>query len=125
MTSAPLPTLAQFLGDGSRSEDFEHFVAHVHELMSAYPQVTGDTRRRVKFMRGFSIAAGEIARPEADGTPEDALQVCRLMLQGGTVAMANTLLSILEDVPAAVFAEYVTEAMTSAIAEVVRVHGLK
>lgn len=126
MTHRPLPTLAQFIGNGTRAEDFEQFEAYVRDLMVAYPDATGDTKRLVRFMRAFSLAAVEVARQEGDGTGTTALEVCHSMLQGGTVAMASAVLSIVsEDIPAELFRDFIVERVNTALDEIIRVNSLK
>lgn len=127
MSNEGIPTLRQFLGDGSRGADFEDFQNHVRELMTAYPDVTGERRRLVRFMQAVSIAVVEVARQETTAsTADEVVEIMGCMIIGGATAIAGAALSVLsDDVPADMFREHMMAFFRAGAEEVIRSNGLK
>lgn len=89
--SRPLPSLAQWLGDGARSEDFE---AYVRDMLAAEYLVT-DPREQmmVRAMRTLTIACMEVCRTEVEGNGHSFGEVLPLLARACGVAIMAPILS--------------------------------
>ena len=97
--SRPIPSLAQWLGDGARADDFEAYVRDMlaHEYAVADP----NEKTMVRIMRTLSIACMEAARTEVEVHGRSFADALTLLARACGVAIMAPILSGTRDDPAA------------------------
>lgn len=95
LMSRPLPSLAEWLGDGDRAEGFEGWVRHT--VFMAEAAADDDQAAASRILQTLSIAMIETCRTEAEHHGRDFVQtVCALARISGVAAMA-AVMSPLDD----------------------------
>lgn len=130
MSEKIIRTVAEALGDGVRTPDFEQFLVDWHHLLKTYGSVTDpDVLRLLRFMHIFSVAAvegGRQASAALGDTPESTVKIVNAMVQGASIAVGCAICSVLDDdTPAAVLRQIMEPAFAAGLDEVIRSQRLK
>lgn len=94
----PLPSLAEWLGDGARADGFEEWVATV--AMADKIEEDPEQQASLRMLRTFLIALVEAGRIESERHGRTATEVVHMMARvAGGAVMAAALSVLKEDAP--------------------------
>ena len=109
ITDRPLPSLAQWLGDGARAEDFEAWVSDMMSLEYAARATSPREEQTVRLLRTTAIAFVEAMRIEDAAGADSIDALLALARVSGIAVMGAVTCAVTDDAPLLKIAKMMAE----------------